>query len=643
MKKVLLAVTLFIVIAAGGWVASDIFRNNTIARISASAEQKLHPRENQALYALQHGQPFDFAQLEDTYRYIDGRYDTADFRLPSLVRILYEHSEKVPAAALTRMKTSLLGFKYWMDQSGTDSMCYWSENHQILFSSAEYLIGQYWPEEIFSNDGKTGAEHRGDGRARVLTWLEQRWLYGFTEWYSPVYYTEDIAPLANLIDFGDEEISLKAKIVMDLLLHDVATQTYRGTFISTSGRMYERQKIHGKNISMNPVITGIWGERYGYYEGLSMAQNFTYIKNYEVPEVIKSIGFDNSEVIIKASNGLNLAELQGEGLLGQEDPQIMMQLAMESFTNPEVVSNTLEYIDNNNMLVNEFLHDLKLLNIGLLRNLGLLPTITRTLKLVSDGVAIQRANTYTYRNQDYMIATAQAYHPGSYGDQQHIWNAMLANDVSIFTTHPARPLSDEGALSGSPGYWVGSGRLPHAMQHRDIVMVMYQIPDKPGFMEKGIVHYTHAHFPKDAMDEVVIDSNYAFGRLGHKYVAFTAKNTLAYAADSNSDLIQQGADTYWVFEASTEKDEGSFTAFIKRIKNNGANLAGNILQYQSNSRILQLSFGGDFIVDGEHIETEYRRFDSPYSTTERKSHAITISHADKTLFLDFYNGVREEQ
>ncbi|MDN3639718.1 hypothetical protein QWY82_13010 [Simiduia curdlanivorans] len=643
MKKSSLLFLVFLVFVAGSWVVSDIIRNNAIVKVLAAPEQALAKRENDALYALQHGEDFDFAELEETYQFIDGRYDTADFRLPSLIRILYDHQDKVPDAALDRMKTSLLGFKYWMDQPGADAMCYWSENHQILFASAEYLIGQFWPDDIFSNDGKSGAEHRDIARARVLAWLEQRWLYGFTEWYSPVYYTEDVAPLANLIDFGDEEVSLKAKIVMDLLLYDVASQSYRGTFISTSGRMYERQKIHGKNASMNPVITGIWGDRYGYDISVNMSQNFTYLKKYQVPEVIKAIGLDDSDVIIKASNGLNLIELQSEGLVGQDDRQIMMQLAMESFTNPEVISNTLAYVDNNNMFANEFLHDLKLLNIGLLRRTGLLPTVSRMLELPTDGVAIQRANTYTYRTQDYMIATAQSYHPGSYGDQHHIWNALLANDVSIFTTHPAKSLAEKGALSASPGYWVGNGRLPHAVQHENIVMVMYKVPDKPSFMEKSIVHFTHAHFPKDAMDEVVIDGRYAFARLDHKYVAFTAKNDLAYADANQVDLIQPGAETYWVFEASTEQNDGSFAAFINRIKSNPVNFAPSQLSYESKHKLMQLSFGGDFIVNGALVETEYQRFDSPYAQAERRPRSITLSHADKSLFLDFYNGIREER
>ena len=66
-----------------------------------------------------------------------------------------------------------------MDEPGEDSMCYWSENHQILFAASEYLMGQMFPDEVFTNSGITGAQHMEKARVRILDWLEMRWKYGF--------------------------------------------------------------------------------------------------------------------------------------------------------------------------------------------------------------------------------------------------------------------------------------------------------------------------------------------------------------------------------------------------------------------------------------------------------------------------------
>ncbi|GHE91323.1 hypothetical protein [Thalassotalea profundi] len=652
LKKIILTLVVF-TLAIAIWIATDVYKNAQINYLPAKPEVKLKTRDNDALYALHRQLPFDFSQLKDTYTKLNNRFDTADFSTPSLIRLIYDYKSQIPTTDFALLKETLLNFKYWMDQPGQDSMCYWSENHQILFASAEYLIGSYWPSETFTNTGKIGEQHKVMGRERVLIWLEQRWLYGFAEWYSNTYYAEDVAPLINLIDYGDEEVSVKAKIILDLLMHDIATQSYKGIFVASSGRMYEGGKREGDGRSMKRLIGSVWGDRYGFGEEKGMMQNFNYSKKYQVPEVIKSIGFDDTTQVIKATNGLNLTELSDEDLIGQQDRQIMMQWAMESFTNPEIVANTVDYIQENNMFTNEFLHDLKALNIGFLNAIGALPTITRQLKLVSDGIAIQRANTYTYKTPDFMITTAQAYQPGTYGDQQHLWNAILDKGVSIFTTHPAVPLSAKGALSLSPGYWVGNGTLPHVAQHKNVVLNIYKIPKEAGFMGRKPAHYTHAHFPKDEFDEVIIDGRYAFGRLGHKFVAFTAKNKLFYSKniksrkigekESSYDLIQEGRDTYWIFEASTQAKEHSFKQFIERIKSNKVIYENSKLRYGTLSDVIELQYKNNFIVNHQVIDTQYKRFDSAYASVERKANTMLIQHEGKSLFLDFYNQIREEQ
>lgn len=50
----------------------------------------------------------------------------------------------------------------------------WTENHQINFHVAEYLVGEMYPTEVFARSGLTGAEHAALGKARVMRWLERR-------------------------------------------------------------------------------------------------------------------------------------------------------------------------------------------------------------------------------------------------------------------------------------------------------------------------------------------------------------------------------------------------------------------------------------------------------------------------------------
>ncbi|MCB1690842.1 MAG: hypothetical protein KDI33_20255 [Halioglobus sp.] len=638
---------LLILLLVSALTAYEVVRNAGLERIPArDSSLSLNVKNDAVLRDLENGRPYDVSILRDSQTYVGHRFDTSDFRLQSLARILYEHREALTPEDYETIRDTFIEFKYWMDQPGSDSMCYWSENHQLLFAASEYLAGQYWPDEIFPNTGQTGRDHQALARERILIWLEQRWLYGFTEWYSNTYYVEDIAPLSNLIDFAeDEEIVVKAQIILDLLLYDVATQSYRGNFISSSGRMYGDGKRFPEKNEMRAVIDSIWDPtRWGDEpsERTGMDLNFIYINNYQVPPVIRAIGADDQrDVVIKASTGLDLDELAGEDLIGLEDRQIMMQLAMEAFSNEEVIDTTMAFLQQNQMFSNEFLHDLNSFNLTILTKTGLLPPISRWLNPVTNGTAIQRANTYTFKTPDYMLASAQAYHPGTYGDQQHLWNALLSRDVSVFTTHPAKPLSEKGALSGSPGYWVGSGRLPHVVQDRNVVLNVYRIPDKKGFMEKSIQDYTHAHFPSERFDEVRLDGRYAFGRVGQTYGAFIARNPLHYAEGTTDDLVQPGTDTYWVFEAGSRAADGEFEAFIARIKSNQVSYDNGKLTYHSGERLLELRFQGEFQIDGIVQDLEYPRFDSPYAQAQRKPDNITIRYQGESLLLDFYNGRRE--
>ncbi|MBI4899486.1 MAG: hypothetical protein HY829_03300, partial [Actinobacteria bacterium] len=96
--------------------------------------------------------------LAELCGFVDMRRDCADFRAVALLAVLL--AGKVPDESLDQVRRSLVGFKYWMAEPGDDGMCFWSENHQLLFAAAEYLAGGRFPEDVFTNDRRTGAEHR---------------------------------------------------------------------------------------------------------------------------------------------------------------------------------------------------------------------------------------------------------------------------------------------------------------------------------------------------------------------------------------------------------------------------------------------------------------------------------------------------
>ena len=96
-----------------------------------------------------------------------------------------------------------------------------------MFSVADYLAGNLWPGETFC-DGRKGSEHVALAKSRIEAWMELRFTYGFSEYYSNNYYPEDIGPMANFIQYAsseDEAMRSKMKIILDLLFYDLASQS----------------------------------------------------------------------------------------------------------------------------------------------------------------------------------------------------------------------------------------------------------------------------------------------------------------------------------------------------------------------------------------------------------------------------------
>ena len=193
-----------------------------------------------------------------------------NFNLVNLIRIIYDYGDQIPESTRMKVDSTLLNFRYWWDEPGGNSMCYWSENHQILFASAEYLVGQKYPDSVFPKSGMTGKDHMAKARKRVLDWMEMRWNYGFTEFYSSVYYKEDVGGMINLIDFADDEISKRMQIIMDLLMYDVATQNVKTMFISVSGRAYEGNRKGGHGSTLGGLTDFLLGKRGENWSGFNV-------------------------------------------------------------------------------------------------------------------------------------------------------------------------------------------------------------------------------------------------------------------------------------------------------------------------------------------------------------------------------------
>lgn len=604
--------------------------------------------------------------LAPSKRYLEERLDCADFRATYFLKLYFDGGDDLLAlsqdGAIRRtIEEALTGFKFWLTSEGDDSMCYYSENHAINFAVIEYLSGIAFGDSMFSVDGKNGAEHVNIARKRIMDWLELRFTYGFSECFSANYYVVDIAALTMLLNYGDRadnSLMQKAKMVLDILFLDYALQMYDYTFISPSGRAYQYNNLCWKTSGSAQIVDYVWelneienlANVYGGNAFLAI-NNLALLKAgeafYEVPDVIKDIGRENNKTV-KTGTGLNLSDLEREGLLGQSDRQMMFQLGMGAISNPEIIQNTLDYINKYDLLTNNFLSNFKYTNIKFFQYFNLMPAFSRLVNPYTNGFANQKYNVYTYATDSFKLSTNQQYFPGSFGSQQIQSIALLPGGVPVYTTHPV------DTLKATPGYWSGYGAAPHNAQHENVLLAVYKLPKRIMMAQDKPLDYTHTYFPEAEFDEIVIEGNYAFGKKGDTYIAVAGTSKLEYLARDEGrldgldyktsgrfDLIQRGRNTGWMYELSDAAQDGDFAGFIARIKANPLAFDGDKITYTTSGRSLKLDYGKDFYIDGKPADTEYKRYDCEFVTADRNDGKYVFAYGGGSLTLDFENNIRD--
>lgn len=627
-----------------------------------------------------------YAMLLKQSQYMGNRFDCSDFRAQLLIKIYYDFSETLSERNKKLIKDTFLSFKYFMDEPGFDSMCYWSENHQILFAVAEYLAGQMWQDEIFSNSGMTGKEHMQKAKERIDAWMLQRFNYGFSEYLSNNYLAEDIAPMANFIAYSeDKQTSEKMKIIMDILWLDVALNSVNNRFVAVSSRMYGNNKAGNYfGNSLLSAMNVLWGregaqrilsnphlsekEKAQIKDSLSKEPNhivlcFTDAVEkgiYVLPEVIKDIALSNECFDVKMGCGLSPRDMVNEGLVGQKPYQIMAQMGAETFTNPEVIENTVKYLKKNKMHRNSFLSYFKFLELTILKPVNLRKFASKH-NIMTHGIATYRGNIYTYRTAHYSMSTVIAGNTDMCGAQDHERTCNIGETLTLFTTHPAG--NGENRYFSSPGYWIGNGRRPMSLQHESVNITVYKLPTKKRLAEFGTAKITHAYMPKDHYDEFELSGNTVFARKNGVFVALIADGELAYKpyneaslkgiykgkaikdeykTKSEFDLIRQGGEYHTYITELSDADRETFEEFKKRIKNNkAAFLEGGKAVYSTYFGEFRASYDGEFRINGKDMDKEFLRYDCKFCKSERKAESIFIDNEKHTLLLDLKNITRK--
>jgi len=571
---------------------------------------------------------------------IEERQDTSDFTVAGLIRILYldNKTQALSLATRERIESALLGFKYWLDEPGKDKMCYWSENHQILFHSAELLAGQLFKGRTFTNDGKTGEQHIEHARPLILRWLELRGRFGFSEWHSNVYFNEDIPALTNLADFAeDEELKTKAQMVLDLIAYDFLNNSYKGLFATVHGRTYDGHIIGGLNDSTTEaawLMLGIGQYRdKGNFSGTFLATS-----EYFVPPLLEQIAQETqSRLEHRQKDGFDVASGPDIGISYSAPEDIVTWAGMNAIATPEIITGTIDFVDAFDLWDGFLFGDIPPEYLDMIKGLKGTPALVdlaRQLEVLTYGIALESMCTYTYRTPDYQISGALDYHKGLWGAQNLFWLATLDHDAYVFTSVPGN-LGDLNAGQEFATDWIG-GWTPKISIYRNVGIIQYRTQDVPlvgNYLSKG---YSHAYFPKLAFDEVRVEGQWVFGRKGDGYVALWSRLPVVFSSQNDYELVAQGVENTWVVELGRKTDDKSFDAFVAKVKDALVSVDDKVRYVSPSLGEIEVSWDAKMLVNGREVDpSPCQRWDNAMGTTEYGLAITRIEFGGKILELDF--------
>ncbi|MBR4503288.1 MAG: hypothetical protein IKP22_15590 [Clostridia bacterium] len=429
------------------------------------------PISNMLARSYLHDHSRDDARLMgEMLELIESRVDCSDFLVAGLIR--YMKNIPLDSETSEHIRRVLTGYRYWMTMDGFDGMCFWSENHCLMFYTNAMLAGEMYPDDFFPLAGMTGKELHDFGREKVLEWLEDVEGYGYEEFLSTVYMCVTFAALINVVDYAPEDISRRAARLTDLLLRSLARHTFRGGIIAPMGRVYRDVLYPFWQGAMALMNLADPSQPYDFGEGWL---GFFATSRYELPDGLKEIMASKCSMSYSTGNALIFLEKQEDFLL-------------TSVASPRTDGKE------------------------------------RWPNIIRDPGADPASHMFTKSYNECFHGTT-FFRPGVYGYQQHMWYAALSGEAVLFANHPGSA-SEGGDMR--PGYWHGNGVMPMLRQEKNMLLMIYRIP------EEHPLHFIHVYAPLCRFDRVIEEENWIFLQKDRGYIAFWSSVSMEDAVGLNT-------------------------------------------------------------------------------------------------------------
>ena len=458
----------------------------------------------------------DTADFLNDLEHIEVRRDCSDFLASALVRYC-KLNELTPEEAI-RVKEVLLDYRYWMDEEGADGMCFWSENHSLMFYTTAYFAGQMYPSDTFKRSGKKGEQLTQDARIRLMDWLKDTHQYGFEEFQSGGYTPITFCALLTLVDFAEEEMSLLATKVVDKLIRMLALHSFKGSVISPQGRVYREvlypfaQDVQQLLYMIDPDVP------YHCSEWVSIWAT----SKYQLPAGLKQL----------MSEPITTSYVNGNACINLcKRPDYMVT----SVASPRTDSYPV-YWDN-----------------------------------VSEQAGVDKGSFEYCKSLNERFHGTSKFEPGVYGYQQHMWYAALDVQTVVFVNHPGGSCD---STTTRPGYWFGNGEMPALKQDKALIGAIYNIS------ESHPIAFTHVYFPQKRFEEVKHKGNWYFGKKKGSYLGIWCSKALQPYQDQlfDCELRAYGRHMAYLCQCGSEEEYGSFEGFVKYCQGLNPHFDGSTLE-----------------------------------------------------------------
>lgn len=451
----------------------------------------------------------DYEKIRISLVPIKDRADCADFVLMPLMIIVDKVKEKLPQDLLDEIKNAALNFRYWMDENGSDGMCFWSENHAIGFYTCQLLAGKNYPHDTFTRSQRTGEEQYKIANERCREWFDSIEETAFEEFLSPGYMNVTLTALMALYSYADKDVSKRAKNTADRIFRMLCTHFFDGSLVAPNGRIYS-DVIRPFMQSIQSTIS-FFSKDIPLGKGGDMINTYL-LSDYQAPEDLQEIMNAPADKVYQTGNA--------QVSIYKQNDYILTSVASER---------------------------------------------GEDFKGGWDGDRYRKENPYETGNFSFMYVKAlnEKFHgttlfqPGVYGYQQHMWSAALSNECVVFANHPGSP---DHFTKMRPGYWYGNGLMPALHQWKNTLLAIYVLDDCHP------VDFTHLYFPHHTFDRVEKSGNWIFGQKKNGMVGIWCSGELQphneYMIDCEYRVYSR--NHAYMCVCSDEETEGGFDKFCQR-------------------------------------------------------------------------------